>query len=105
MQNIIGLNKLIESESTGTVPAYHVLVRYWVDLPNQIAGATFGCFMTANAKVPVATVDVQLKGTPEGAQAIYAAVLAMADGPLAGAAPVHAAEDLAPPDAPAGATA
>lgn len=95
MEKIIGLSKPIESESTGTVPSYHVLVRYWVDLPNQIAGAAFGCFMSPAAKNPVDAIEVQLKGTPEGAQAIYQAVLTMAEGPFAGAEPVHAPEAAA----------
>lgn len=91
-RTIIALEKTIQSEASGTEPSRHVLIRYGVDLQTQVTVATLGSFMSAKATQPVDVVNVQLKGAPEGVQALYAAILAMPEGPLAGAAAIYAPE-------------
>ncbi len=87
---IVGLSKPVHSAETGTDPSRHVLIRYGVDYEHQASAATFGCYMSAGAARYVDIINVQLQGVIESRQAVYAAVLKMTDGPLAGATPIYA---------------
>ncbi len=90
--SISALEKTIHSEATGTEPTRHVLLRYVVDLPNKMTVATLGCYMSATAKQPVDSINVQLQLVPHGEQDVYAAILAQPGQMLSGATAIHAAE-------------
>lgn len=90
--HIIALEKTIQSEATGTEPTRHVLLRYGVDVPNKSTVATLGCFMSATAKQPVDSINVQLQLLPQGEQDIYRALLAQPGQLLSGATPIYAPE-------------